>query len=260
MSEQVFHKKSAHGAPAGGIQWEAAGLRWLAEAQESGGARIVKVFDVGPDFIDIERVRSVTPTIAAAEDFGRALAATHRAGADAFGSPPDGWTGDGFFGPAEHLLPLPLRPTARWGEFYADQRVRHTYELGARTGVFDKDDGVLFDAVGDRLRSGEWDDDAPPARTHGDLWSGNVMWTDEGVVLIDPAACGGHAEGDLAMLQLFGAPQLKRIIAAYDEVSPLADGWQSRVGLHQLFPVMMHAVLFGGGYVSEALSIARRYA
>ena len=114
--------------------------------------------------------------------------------------------------------------------------------------------------VAARLESGEFDDGRPPARIHGDLWAGNVLWTREGAVLIDPAAHGGHAETDLAMLLLFTTPHIARIIAAYDEAAPLTDGWQERVGLHQLFPVMVHAILFGGGYVGQAAEIARTYA
>ena len=86
------------------------------------------------------------------------------------------------------------------------------------------------------------------------------MWSRAGAVLIDPAAHGGHRETDLAMLALFGAPYVDRILAAYAESSPLADGWRERVALHQLHPVMLHAVLFGGSYVSQAERLARRYA
>ena len=86
----------------------------------------------------------------------------------------------------------------------------------------------------------------PPARLHGDLWSGNVMADLEGRPwLIDPSAYGGHREVDLAMLRLFGAPS-ERVFAAYQELTPLAAGWQERVELYQLLPLLVHAVLFGG--------------
>ncbi|WP_222843895.1 fructosamine kinase family protein [Cellulosimicrobium sp. CUA-896] len=105
-------------------------------------------------------------------------------------------------------------------------------------------------------------DDAP-ARLHGDLWSGNVLWTsaepaprdepDPGIegVLIDPAAHGGHREADLAMLALFGAPHLEELLAGYAEQHPLARGWRHRVALHQVYPLAVHAVLFGGSYVPQ---------
>jgi fructosamine-3-kinase len=77
------------------------------------------------------------------------------------------------------------------------------------------------------------------------------------VWVLDPAAHGGHRETDLAMLALFGAPQLDRILAVYDEAAPLAPGWRQRVGLHQLFPLLVHAVLFGSGYGTSAGAAAR---
>ena len=99
-----------------------------------------------------------------------------------------------------------------------------------------------------------------PARLHGDLWSGNVMADGQGApVLIDPAAHGGHREVDLAMLALFGGPR-PRVLAAYDEALPLAAGHEERVELWQLFPLLVHAVLFGGSYGSAVETIARRLA
>ena len=113
----------------------------------------------------------------------------------------------------------------------------------------------------ERLASGVFDDDAPPARIHGDLWSGNVLWSPDGVVLIDPAAHGGHRITDLAMLALFGTPRLARIHAAYAEASDhLPDGWRDLIGLHQLHPLLVHADLFGGSYRSQVVEVARRYA
>ena len=86
------------------------------------------------------------------------------------------------------------------------------------------------------------------------------MWTASGAVLIDPAAHGGHREADLAMLALFGCPHLERVVEAYAEAAPLADGWRERVALHQVHPLLLHAVLFGGSYAAQAVRAARRYA
>ena len=98
----------------------------------------------------------------------------------------------------------------------------------------------------------------PPARLHGDLWSGNVLWGADGRAwLVDPAAHGGHRETDLAMLALFGAPHLDALLAAYDAERPLAAGWRERVPLHQLHPLLVHAALFGGGYGARAGAAAR---
>jgi len=91
----------------------------------------------------------------------------------------------------------------------------------------------------------------PPARLHGDLWSGNVHSDEAGhPCLIDPAVYGGHREVDLGMLQLFGAPSA-RFFAAYEEVFPLAAGWRERVPLYQLYPLLVHVNLFGGSYVGQ---------
>jgi fructosamine-3-kinase len=125
--------------------------------------------------------------------------------------------------------------------------------------VLEGSDVAVLERVRDRLASGDLDDGEPPARIHGDLWSGNVMWTPDGAVLIDPAAHGGHRETDLALLALFGAPYLDEVVAGYEEIHPLADGWRERVPLHQLHCLLVHAVLFGGGYAAQAMAAARRY-
>ncbi len=236
--------------------WEADGLDWLTVP---GGARVVQVLERADDHLGLEALASSSPTSRAAEDFGRLLAVTHQAGAEAFGVGPEGWTGDGYQGPVDDLLPLPLRPVDTWGEMYAQLRVRPMARWAAKRHEFSSDEVAVFDHLADRLAAGDLAPEEPPARIHGDMWSGNVMWTPDGCVLIDPMAHAGHREQDLATLGLFGCPHLDRIVAAYDEVAPLADGWRDRIGLMQLHMVLLHVVLFGGGYASQALAIARRY-
>lgn len=276
----VFRKARA-GAPDGFFAREAAGLEWL---RVPGGPRVVGVSDVGPGHLDLERLSPVVPTTAAARAFGSALAVLHDAGAPAFGAGPGpdwGWPGDpgGWFGPLGDPLPMPGGAWSSWPEFYAEARLLPLLDQGRDRGVFDDDDTRLVDAVCARLPrlAGPSTDDGP-ARLHGDLWSGNVMWVgsvrnpagsaaatagpaagrpanDVEAVLIDPAAHGGHRETDLAMLALFGAPRLAEILAGYQEVHPLPRGWQHRVRLHQLYPLAVHAVLFGGSYVPETRSL-----
>ena len=86
-----------------------------------------------------------------------------------------------------------------------------------------------------------------------------MLFTADGVVLIDPAAHGGHGLTDLAMLHLFGAPHLETMTGAYAETADLPDGWADLIGLHQLHPLLVHAVSHGPSYGVEAERVADRY-
>ena len=99
----------------------------------------------------------------------------------------------------------------------------------------------------------------PPARLHGDLWAGNRLVDARGRSwLIDPAAHGGHREFDLAMMRLFGGFS-DACFRAYVDVRPLRDGWAERVHLHQIAPLVVHAIKFRGGYVEAASAAIARY-
>ncbi|GIG28838.1 fructosamine kinase family protein [Cellulomonas marina] len=249
-------RKARTGAPPGFFRREAAGLRWLAAA---GGAAVVAVRDVDEGSLTLDRLEPAAPTAAAAAAFGTALARTHDAGAPAFGAAPPDAPGPFFFGPLDDPLTLPGDTASSWGELLADARLLPTVREGVTRGVLGADDLAAAGRVADRLRAGLGGDDEPPARLHGDLWSGNVVWTADGAVLVDPAAHGGHREDDLAMLALFGLPHLDAVLAAYDAAHPLRPGWQGRTSLHQLFPLAVHAVLFGGGYVGRLRSLLGRW-
>jgi len=228
-------------APDGFFEAEAAGLAWLAAA---GGVRTVGVVAVGPGWIELERVIETRPDRAAARAFGAALARTHAAGARAFGARPDGWEEPMFIGRRS----LPAASDRTWGAFYARDRVLPYLEIAEEIGDVTRSEGRLVRAALESVAAGAFDDDEPPARLHGDLWNGNVLWSTDGVVLIDPAAHGGHRETDLAMLALFGCPHLEEVLAAYDATWPLRDGWRDRVPLHQLHPLAVHAAGHGRGY------------
>ncbi len=249
----TFVKRRAN-APEGFFEVEAAGLRWLAVP---GGVPVPEPTEVTPDRLVLPRLDQSRPSPAAADAFGRALTVTHAAGAEGFGTPPDGWTGPGYIGNAP--LAYADRPDLPWGEFYAEHRVAPYVRTARDSGAFKPDDVAVFDKVCARLAAGDFDTGDEPARIHGDLWAGNVLWCTDGVHLIDPAAHGGHRETDLAMLDVFGLPHLERVLAAYDEAAPLAAGWRDRVQLHQIHPLLVHVVLFGGGYVGQALDAARHY-
>ncbi|MFE9030575.1 fructosamine kinase family protein [Streptomyces iakyrus] len=229
---------------------EAAGLRWLAAA---GSVRLPAVHGHEEGRLVIDRVARGRPDGEAAVRFGRDLAALHAAGAPAFGAPPPGGPVDAYIG----LAPMRNEQGSDWPRWYAEQRVLPYLRRAVDQGTVLAGEAAVVERLCERLPA-QAGPAEPPARLHGDLWSGNVLWAADGHVwLIDPAAHGGHRETDLAMLRLFGCPQLERVLDGYQEVAPLADGWAGRVGVHQLFPLLVHAVLFGRGYAEQALAVAR---
>jgi fructosamine-3-kinase len=239
--------KTLNGAPEDFFPTEAAGLRWLGEV--SGGVRVPDVLAVEHDCLIIAWVETGRGGADDAADLGQRLARTHLAGAPSYGGGVDGYIG---------RLPLPNGAAPTWAEFYATRRLLPYAKLARDRGAMTAAESASIDTLVGRL-SGLLPEESP-ARLHGDLWNGNVLWGQEGqVTLIDPAAYGGHREVDLAMLALFGLPHLPRMMEAYEEVSPLADDWEDRLGLHQLFPLLVHACLFGGGYGARAAATAARY-
>ncbi|GAA1514552.1 fructosamine kinase family protein [Nocardioides humi] len=241
--------KTLSPAPPHFFEREAAGLRWLAEADPGGGVATPEVLGVDTDCLILEWVEAARPNAEAAGAFGRALAATHGAGAGAFGAGDDGYIG---------RLPLPNGPLPTWAEFHAERRIAPYLKVLRDKGIVTAEDAATIEAAA--ARGAAIVPDEPPARLHGDLWNGNVLWAaGDRVVVVDPAAYAGHREVDLAMLALFGLPQLPQVMAAYHEAAPLAEGWEERLGFHQLFPLLVHACLFGGQYGARAARAAQRY-
>ncbi|WP_278259963.1 fructosamine kinase family protein [Nocardioides convexus] len=207
--------KTLTGAPPHFFEREAAGLRWLGEATADGGVATPEVLAVDTDVLILAWVESGRPSTEAANVFGRALAATHRAGAAAFGAEEDGYIG---------RLPLLNRSLPTWAEFYAERRIAPYLKVLRDKAIVSAEDAAVVEAA--VARGAEIVPEEPPARLHGDLWNGNVIWAGEDrAVVIDPAAYGGHREIDLAMLALFGLPQA----AAGDE--RLRRGLPARRGL-----------------------------
>ncbi|MCB9634842.1 MAG: fructosamine kinase family protein [Sandaracinus sp.] len=232
----VFVKTHAR-PPRGVYEAEAEGLAFLAE----GPLRVPRVLAAEPSFLALEWLEPARRVADFDERLGRGLAALHRAHPASFGH-----TRDNFLGP----LPQPNAPTNDWPTFYAERRLA---PMLARTNA-DTSLRRRFDRLYTRLPE-LCGPPEPPARLHGDLWGGNQHVDERGEpALIDPAVYGGHREIDLAMMRLFGGFS-SRVFAAYDEAYPLAPGHAERVALYQLYPLLVHAALFGGGYLSRAASI-----
>ncbi|MFD9735158.1 fructosamine kinase family protein [Umezawaea sp. NPDC059074] len=226
---------------------EAASLRWLAVP---GGPPVPRVLGQRGTWLVTDFVPTGSPGREAAEAFGRELAVLHGAGAPRFGSPPP----DGPVEAAIGLAPMRDATGERWPEWYLEHRVEPYLRTAVDRGLLTEGEARLVTAKAERAD----DPGEPPARLHGDLWAGNVLWAADGRAwLIDPAAHGGHRETDLAMLHLFGCPHLDRVLDGYRQVTPLADGWADRIGLHQLFPLLVHVVLFGRSYAPQLVAAAR---
>lgn len=252
---EVFVKQRP-GASSESYRFEAAGLEWLRQAQnECDGCPVPWVRDVGADRLTLDFIATTSPTSQAAATFGMQLARTHKAGADAFGQLPPAVT-QAFIAD----LPLPVGTWETFGCFYAQARLRPLVEQAQNTHAISAAETHILNELADVLETEEPGLIGPPdpiARLHGDLWSGNVLWRRRDCVLIDPSAHGGHRESDLAMLALFGLPYLDDVLEAYHHEWPLAPGFQQRIPLHQVYPLLVHAILFAGSYGSAAAHAAR---
>lgn len=248
--------KSRDGAPDDEFGAEAAGLRWLAEP---GGLPVPEVLAVidedGARGLVLDWVERGALGPAGEEELGRGLATIHAAGAAAFDAlPPDSPRTELRFGGGE----VESHGGERWADVY-DGRIERLTRAAADRGAISERCAAALDRVRARLDQLAGPDERP-ARIHGDLWSGNVLAGADGRPwLIDPKAHGAHREIDLAMLELFG-PVSAATLGAYDEVWPLDPGRAERVGLWQLQPLLVHAILFGGSYGAAVERTAAGYA
>jgi fructosamine-3-kinase len=244
---RVFAKTHPR-APKQFFTTEAAGLTWLRDAGAVPVPEVLAVADEQPNHLVLEWVDEGRPRRHTEAEFGTALAALHDAGAPSFGREDRRSTGS---------RGLPNEPCATWAEFYASNRLLPLARLARDGEVLPSASIAALEALAGRLD--RYDTGDPPARLHGDLWAGNrLVGADGRSWLIDPAAHGGHREFDLAMMRLFGGFG-SEAFAAYADAHPLAAGWEERVALHQIAPLVVHAIKFGGGYVRASIDAIAQY-
>lgn len=237
---RTIFAKTHRRPPPGFFTTEAAGLRWLRDAHAVAVPDVLAVSDE-PALLALEWIDEgrATATASTETELGLALARLHGAGAPSFGREDRRTTGS---------RALPNDPCDTWVEFYATRRLEPLARIASDSGALPESSLAMLADVAARLDELGGPRE-PPARLHGDLWAGNRLVDTSGRSwLIDPAAHGGHREFDLAMMRLFGGFG-QECFDAYEDAAPLADGWQARVPLHQLAPLTVHAVKFGGGYV-----------
>lgn len=248
---RVFLKTNER-APASLFPAEARGLDWLREAR---ALRVPEVLAVSsgdedePSFLVLELIESARPASDFDERLGRGLATLHR-----FGAPRFGFERDNFIG----SLPQRNREHDNWAEFFWSERLEPQLARAVDAGRASAALRAGFERLSSRLAR-LLGPEEPPARLHGDLWSGNLHVDGAGApALIDPAVYGGHREVDLAMMRLFGGFD-EVVFRAYDEAWPLAPGHAERVALYQLYPLLVHVNLFGQGYAESVSRNLARY-
>lgn len=245
--QTVFAKTHAN-PPDHFFDTEARGLGWLRSTGALPVPVVLGVSDAPPllvlEWIEETGIRSRDDAA-----FGLGLARLHQTGSECFGRADRRTTGS---------RGLPNEPCTSWVEFYATQRLLPLVHLASEASIYSDQQLSTLERVASRLDvvGGPTE---PVARLHGDLWAGNRIVDHTGTSwLIDPACHGGHREFDLAMMRLFGGFD-DAIFHAYNDTTPLADGCAERISLHQLAPLLVHAIKFGGGYVSAALAAAQKY-
>ncbi|HKJ09028.1 MAG TPA: fructosamine kinase family protein [Gammaproteobacteria bacterium] len=242
-AERDYFVKLNAGARLDMFEAEAAGLQEIAR---SGSLRVPRPLCWGVHgdsaYLVLEHVEFGRGGTSGLEALGRGLAAMHRVTRDRFG-----WERDNTIGSTPQIN----TSDRDWTAFWRERRLGYQLELAARNGY-----GGSLQRGGERLMDALpalFDDYRPaPSLLHGDLWSGNYAMDSAGdPVIFDPAVYYGDRETDLAMTELFGGFG-GRFYAAYREAWPLEPGYQVRKRLYNLYHILNHANLFGGGYASQA--------
>ena len=241
-------RKALTGAPEGFFAFEAAGLQALSAL----GARVPTVYEVTADQLVLELIETngAARTDADAEaTFGKELAELHLAGQRSATPGQHFGTLDGvshWFLGAE---PLDLQPAPTLYESLVLNRIVPLTHRAMSRGLLTAEAAELADAIQPHHMGSE----EPPTVVHGDLWAGNRMIDASGANwLIDPSCHWGHREQDIAMMHLFGGYS-PAVMRNYEQIFPLAPGWQQRIPVFQLVPLLVHVLLFGSGYAASTM-------
>jgi protein-ribulosamine 3-kinase len=183
------------------------------------------------------------------EVLGAGLATLHKKTSPTFGLNHDNYIGS---------LPQHNQPSTSWLDFFIEKRLNFQLQLALKTRKVEKKTDSLFQGLFKKLPSllpAE-----KPALLHGDLWGGNLITNSTGLpCLIDPAVYYGNREAEIAFTTLFGGFS-DRFYEAYNHALPMSSGFEKRYDLYNLYPLLVHVNLFGGGYVSQVVSILRAFA
>lgn len=199
-------------------------------------------------FLLLELITSASKASNFWEDFAQGLASLHRNTNDYYGFDHDNYMGS---------LSQSNRQHSDWYSFFIEERLEKQLKLGRDNGEIPSSIVHHFEKLYHVLP--EIVPVEPPALLHGDLWSGNFMTGPDGkACLIDPAVYYGHRESDIAMTQLFGG-FANDFYTEYNRAFPLAKGWEKRVDILNLYPLLIHVNLFGGGYLGQVKRIVERF-
>lgn len=199
-------------------------------------------------YLVLEWLEKSAPQQTLWQNFGTALAMLHQKPQPFFG-----WQQDNFIG----SLVQHNQVHSTWHLFYQECRIMPLVKILFNAGVFSITDIASAELICKRIE--QLFPPEPPSLIHGDLWSGNYMVAKNGCAAVfDPAVYYGHREMDIGMTKLFGGFH-ERFYDFYNDAYLLEKGWRQRVPLTQLYPLLVHAVLFGGHYVSNAREIMAEY-
>lgn len=199
-------------------------------------------------YLILEYISSPQQKVNYWEDFGASLAHMHGHTCSKFGLAYDNYIGS---------LRQSNDFSASWIDFFIEKRLKAQAGLALYNGEMPKSLYEKFTDLYEKLP--ELIPDEKPALLHGDLWSGNVMVGNDGLVsLIDPAVYYGNREAEIAFTKLFGG-FASQFYDAYNEAAPLEKGFEQRVEIYNLYPLLVHVNLFGSGYLNGVERVLKKY-